>query len=367
MTRWYVRVGGKVYGPYEMSRLQQMAASSEIARGMDVSPSGNGPWRKAESVSGLFTSVGVAPARPPDNPRRPSDGTRAAHGVPPPQIAPPPRPQDSRRRFMLVAMAGGLAFLAAAVLIPLVWWLGVRTSPRGAATDVAAGESLPVEGERDDNDTGAPAKDTPDESAVQPESGKPYVTFAASHVLSHYNLKPEDLGRIQVWNYGEIHAVEVKHRADERAGEVRNGQVVARNANTEVQKPVRIPHLTPGIVTQAEGFNDDTWVDFGEIQVQFDQTVFPNNTVFGQRKRVVADEGQDKNGFADALPLGQEGFRVRVVTRTEGERDRYEEWQCHLEGEPSLRPFLVYKGGSRSDRNNVEVLPEKRATGRSIE
>ena len=351
-----------------MSQLQQMAASGEIARGVDVSPSGSGPWRKAESVSGLFTSVGVAPALPSENPRRPSDGTRAAHGVPPPQIAPPPRPQDSRRRFLLAAMAGGLAFLAAAVLIPLVWWFGVRTSHRGAAApDVADDESLPAEGERNDNDTGDPAKDTPDEDAVKPESGKPYVTFAASHVLSHYNLKPEDLGRIQVWNYGEIHAVEVEHRADERAGEVLNGQVVARNADTEVRKPVRIPHLTPGIVTQTEDFNGGTWVDFGEIQVHFGQTVSPNNTIFGQRKPVVADEGQGKNGSADALPPESQEFRVRVVTRTDGERDRYEQWRCHLQGEPSLRPFLVYKGGSRSDRNNVEVLPEKRATGRSIE
>ncbi len=207
------------------------------------------------------------------------------------------------------------------------------------------------------------------EHPVGPETDGPLVCFSARHVLSHYNLKSEDLKRIQVWNYGEIDAIEVEHRQDERAGEVRDGQVVARNADTEVRKPIQIAHLTPGVVTSLEG--DDVWVDFGKVEVRFTGAIRPSRDGFFGGKtseNVVPDEGQDSSGYANAVEDDQwGGFYVRVATPDDEDARPFQMWTCHLTSNPSATPFLVYRGGSRSDQSKVEEMPVKRATGRTID
>lgn len=68
------------------------------------------------------------------------------------------------------------------------------------------------------------------------------MVFDAKHVMSNYNLGESDLTHIQVWNFGEIDLVEVDHQQNEQSGAVRDGKAVAKNAETEIRKPVKIPH-----------------------------------------------------------------------------------------------------------------------------
>jgi hypothetical protein len=56
-----------------------------------------------------------------------------------------------------------------------------------------------------------------------------------------------------------------------------------------------------------------------------------------------------------------------VVTRDDQGKETEERWRCHLKDKTKTPPFLVYRGGSRSNQSKVEEMPEKRATGRTIE
>jgi len=373
MASWYVRANGKVHGPFEASQLRQMAASGKVARAMDVATSSNGPWRKAGSVPGLFASVAAGPP-PPGPVGRPHDATAAAvrvspatessvpPGIPPAPAGPALQPPRSRRGLLIGGLIGGAALVVAAVAIPVGWWLYGQNknraeSPRDSAVTE---ESRAIDSETEVGEGAPVAAEEPREASATPETDGPFVCFEASHVLSHYNLKEKDLGRVQVWNYGEIDAVEVEHRQDERAGEVKDGQVVARNADTEVRKPVRIPHLTPGVVTSVR--DSDIWVDFGEVKICFSGSEYPS------RRNVLSDEGQSAGGRANSLEDDQYlGFEVEVVTRDDQGKETEERWRCHLKDKTKTPPFLVYRGGSRSNQSKVEEMPEKRATGRTIE
>lgn len=384
MASWYVRMNGKVHGPFEASQLRQMAAAGKVSRAMDVSTSSNGPWRKAGSVSGLFASI-AAGAPPPGPVGRPHDA--AAAGVtapteslvtpiiPPAPVGPGMQPHRSRRGLLIGGLCGVLALLVGAAAIPLVWWLYGQAKRGGESPrDVAVTEDSRAIAPEAEGSEGEPAAvGEPRGVTAKPESVGTFVCFQASHVLSHYNLRDEDLGRVQVWNYGAIDAIEVEHRQDERAGEVQDGQVVARNADTEVRKPVLIPHLTPGVVTSVEGWSN-IWVDFGEVKICFSGSEYPCRTgtggLFGGKDRgnVVSDEGQDASGTANALADDQfRGFDVEVVTRNDDGNETKERWRCHLKDKTKTAPFLVYRGGSLSSQSKVEEMPEKRATGRTID
>jgi hypothetical protein len=190
----------------------------------------------------------------------------------------------------------------------------------------------------------------PKEVEVQ-ESDNAYVAFSPPHIKKHYNLEFEDLCRIQVWNYGEIHAVSVGV-STESTGEVRDGKPVAQNATTEVRKSVRIPHLTPGVIILA--VPGEVYVDFGEATIQFDDydSCGLSNSQFRDyyaRDKVARDKIVPKEeGFARACLSDNPRFR----------------WQNTI----GFSPFLVYRGGgSLTNRRKVETLPETRATGRTIE
>lgn len=385
MASWYVRANGKVHGPFEASQLRQMAASGKVSRAMDVATTSNGPWRKAGSVPGLFASVTTGPP-PPGPVGRPHDATAAAvrmapatessvpPGIPPAPAGPALQPPRSRRGLLIGGLIGGAALVVAAVAIPVGWLLygqnkNREESPRDSAVTE---ESRAIDSETEVGEGAPVAAEEPREASAAPETDGPFVCFEARHVLSHYNLKEKDLGRVQVWNYGEIDAVEVEHRQDERAGEVKDGQVVARNADTEVRKPVRIPHLTPGVVTSVR--DSDIWVDFGEVKICFSGSEYPCQPsldgLFGGKDRgnVVSDEGQGAGGRANSLEDDQwGGFNVQVVMRNDDGKETVESWSCHLKDKTKTPPFLVYRGGSRSDQSKVEDMPEKRASGRTIE
>jgi hypothetical protein len=58
---WFVRGGGKVYGPLDSARLKQLAAEGKINEGTDVAQNQSGPWYPAGKVRGLF-DANAAPA-----------------------------------------------------------------------------------------------------------------------------------------------------------------------------------------------------------------------------------------------------------------------------------------------------------------
>jgi hypothetical protein len=73
---WFVRGGGKVYGPLDSARLKQLVVDGKIDGRTEVAQSAAGPWNPAGNVKGLFPASGSAP-KPPQPP--PQD--RGAEGV----------------------------------------------------------------------------------------------------------------------------------------------------------------------------------------------------------------------------------------------------------------------------------------------
>lgn len=54
---WFVRGGGKVYGPLDGARLKQLVAEGKINASTEVAQNQAGPWLPAGRVRGLFDSV----------------------------------------------------------------------------------------------------------------------------------------------------------------------------------------------------------------------------------------------------------------------------------------------------------------------
>jgi membrane protein YdbS with pleckstrin-like domain len=86
-SEWFVRGGGKVYGPLDSSKLRQLVADGKINESTDVSQSQSGPWSPAGKVRGLFgnatppqVSVTVSPPRP--APTQPSHSAAPAASMP---------------------------------------------------------------------------------------------------------------------------------------------------------------------------------------------------------------------------------------------------------------------------------------------
>ena len=61
---WFVRGGGKVYGPLDSAKLKQLAAAGKIVANTDVAQSQDGPWFAAGKVKGLIQNASVAGAVP---------------------------------------------------------------------------------------------------------------------------------------------------------------------------------------------------------------------------------------------------------------------------------------------------------------
>ena len=202
----------------------------------------------------------------------------------------------------------------------------------------------------------------------QVKAGGEYVVFHASHVMSFYNLDEFKLTRIQVWNFGEIDLVEVDNQQNERSGEVRDGKIIAKNAETEIRKPVKIPHLTPGVFVGFEKNRYAVWIDFGDIQV-----CFANRLDMEHRKREAGVLADGDSWVAETLDAGSDSIHVRVRVAEKNGGQKWDTWRCRFRDEQKTAfsdqgsGFLVYKGGIRSDKKKVEELKERRASGRVVE
>ena len=82
---WFVRGGGKVYGPLDSGKLKQLVADGKIDQTTEVAQNQNGPWVPAGKVKGLFVQppIPANPAPPPS-----AAAARATVGTPLAVIAP---------------------------------------------------------------------------------------------------------------------------------------------------------------------------------------------------------------------------------------------------------------------------------------
>jgi hypothetical protein len=64
-SQWFVRGGGKVYGPLDDARLRRLVADGKINESTDIATTATGPWHPAARVRGLFQSSCAASPRPP--------------------------------------------------------------------------------------------------------------------------------------------------------------------------------------------------------------------------------------------------------------------------------------------------------------
>lgn len=90
---WFVRGGGKVYGPLDSNRLKQLAAEGKINEATEVAQNQAGPWHPAGKVRGLFdtptaTTPAYSPAPAPQAYAAPQAYTPPTYS--PPQPAPEP-------------------------------------------------------------------------------------------------------------------------------------------------------------------------------------------------------------------------------------------------------------------------------------
>jgi hypothetical protein len=60
---WFVRQGGKAFGPFDSSKLRQLAAAGKITPQTELSQSANGPWATAGNVKGLFNPATTTAGR----------------------------------------------------------------------------------------------------------------------------------------------------------------------------------------------------------------------------------------------------------------------------------------------------------------
>lgn len=116
---WFVRGGGKVYGPLDDERLKQLVADEKIDESTDVSRNYQGPWVPAVQVRGLFKPK---PSPPLPQPEQASahpglhTGDRAASPTAPQQTIP------------LTQTWTGIGLIWGAALLLGVAALGLRSS-----------------------------------------------------------------------------------------------------------------------------------------------------------------------------------------------------------------------------------------------
>jgi hypothetical protein len=127
-AKWFVRVGGRVYGPRTAAELRQLAKTGKIGRDAEIGGSEAGPWHVAASVKGLFPqSVSVAGAAAPPPLPPPAAAPRVAVSTPPGAAAATAvrataasADQRAYRHSGVVPPAGAVASIAGGMIVALV-------------------------------------------------------------------------------------------------------------------------------------------------------------------------------------------------------------------------------------------------------
>jgi hypothetical protein len=106
---WFVRGGGKVYGPLDSARLKQLVIDGKIDESTEVAQAAAGPWYPAGSVKGLFPQSAI--------------GQNISHSPPPSPVAATsaavPKRGWYRRWWAIFLVYPFLAFVGCGVVIQL--------------------------------------------------------------------------------------------------------------------------------------------------------------------------------------------------------------------------------------------------------
>ena len=69
-SSWFVRGGGKVYGPLDSAKLKQLVVEGKINESTEIAQSQAGPWLPASRVRGLFDAPAYTPPPAPQQQRQ---------------------------------------------------------------------------------------------------------------------------------------------------------------------------------------------------------------------------------------------------------------------------------------------------------
>jgi hypothetical protein len=103
-SEWFVRGGGKVYGPLDPAKLKQLAADGKIGPQTEVAKAATGPWHPASKVGGLFPDAAPSASTP--------LSAEAASS--------PPARRWYRRWWAVLVLYPFLAFMGCGIVIQLV-------------------------------------------------------------------------------------------------------------------------------------------------------------------------------------------------------------------------------------------------------
>jgi hypothetical protein len=157
-ARWFIRGGGKLYGPLDDVKLRSLVAEGKIDQSTEVAVDPRGPWQPAGQVRGLFPEDGPLPAvrqRPSESPRSPIAATEHAtqsvvlvphlrttvsdaQDTAGPSSAPLGRTQSAT----LIAVAVTAGMLVGASLASTFFLVRSRTRPQGDDAHAAAPQPI---------------------------------------------------------------------------------------------------------------------------------------------------------------------------------------------------------------------------------
>lgn len=109
--QWFVRGGGKVFGPFDSAKLKSLVAEGKIHKGTELAQSSSGPWRNAGNVKGLFAAAVLPPPLPIDVAAIPSQEATPSNAL-------QPRPWF-RRWWATFILFPFLAFMGCGIVIQL--------------------------------------------------------------------------------------------------------------------------------------------------------------------------------------------------------------------------------------------------------
>jgi S1-C subfamily serine protease len=112
MDSWFVRIRGRVLGPFELPQLHEMRDRGQLQSFFEVSTD-RVTWQSAGSVDGLFPQMSIVRAQP---------GAAPVQSMPQPPRILTPAPKPSSSKFLVIAVVGilGLILVLGAVVTVLV-------------------------------------------------------------------------------------------------------------------------------------------------------------------------------------------------------------------------------------------------------
>jgi S1-C subfamily serine protease len=180
----YVRIRGRILGPYDQEKLQSLARRGQLGRMHELSADAVN-WVQASAYPELFVGQGGPPPMTIQHPGQTASGKRAGPPKMPDSLA-LSRSRTNRLRLKLAIFASGIVTIALVLSIAFVMPnrdAGVAT-PSGTAPNTMPG--IPDGSQSSDdgaNDAAAPAEPEPPQPSIPAilSTGRRYITTVKDH------------------------------------------------------------------------------------------------------------------------------------------------------------------------------------------